>query len=692
MPLTKVYTNDAFGYSINYPSEWTVEEQGNQVLIHHDLGTSAVITAKPVPAGVSLEEYVDFDEAGFIRAVPSYEETSRTKIDEPPSYLTEGTFSAEGVPGLVKGLITLNGDYSIAAGFFVSEFLAGIHQPILDRMLASLRIFAPSRVSVREYREDRIGFAISYPGSWTIDDSDPTFIDLNPGFSSFVVVSGIMVGPITLETYVSQFLEVYTERFGAREVSRTAIEGEVPGILIRFEWSFANSPILSDLIVKVEGARVFFVFASALKGSFAPHEEDFQRLIDSFEITLDPATESLGADLGADELLDAIGERVTGIRGLPALAALDRKIQTREEFQQENVFVDEESEREFEVLKDFCLVMDLCAPSDDLLLAFEDITGEGVLGYYEPDDKSFTTIVDGDTLDPEAWLTYAHEYTHALQDQQFNLSSLEPEEDTFDSSKAIAALVEGDARLTEYLFYETLPATQQADLARSREESLEEFLGSPQVTEAPRIITETFGWEHGAGLGFVFRLYREGGFEAIDQAYNNPPHSTEQILHPEKYLSGEAPHTVELPENLVAAPGVGWQERDAGILGEFLTEIYLATFIPEDQAESAAEGWDGDRYALFKDDQGSLVMAMRFSWDTVEDADEFFQAYLDFVAAKSQGEWELVETDTNLRLWVGEDISVFLGFAGGDSVVVIGPDRSTVEDVVAQIVAFSLGE
>ena len=77
----------------------------------------------------------------------------------------------------------------------------------------------------------------------------------------------------------------------------------------------------------------------------------------------------------------------------------------------------------------------------------------------------------------------------------------------------------------------------------------------------------------------------------------------------------------------------------------------------EDQADGAATGWRGDRYALMKDAQDRLLIAMRFSWDTVEDAEEFFRAYLDLADEKSQGQWETIRAEENERLWEGEDIA-----------------------------------
>ena len=349
------------------------------------------------------------------------------------------------------------------------------------------------------------------------------------------------------------------------------------------------------------------------------------------------------------------------------------------------VFPQESSDRLLEQLKDLCVVLDLCSKADDLLQADLDLFGEGVPGYYKLGEKSLTVVTDREQADPLSWLTYAHEYAHALQDQQFDLSAIGSEGDTFDSSKAAGALVEGDANLTEYLFFESLPAEQQTLLAELREHEIEEFSRSPEAARAPRIIRETFEWEHAAGPEFAFHLYVEGGFEAINEAYQNPPQSTEQVLHFDKYLAGDSPHTVDLPD-LSSALDDTWHQRDTGVLGELVTNIYLGTFLSEDQAEAAAQGWGGDRCTLMKDDQGRILIVIRFSWDTVRDAHEFFQAYLDLVDVKSQGRWDLVDAAEGRRLWVAEDMSAYLAMEGDDTLLLIGPDRVTVEAIL-QVIA-----
>ena len=260
-----------------------------------------------------------------------------------------------------------------------------------------------------------------------------------------------------------------------------------------------------------------------------------------------PATAAIGTSVEVEEILDAIGERITGIRALPAPPNLKRGFQTHAQFKAGSEFLDEKARLEAELLKDLCMVLDLCSNDDDLLQIQLDLLGEGVLGYYNSVENSVTVVTEQGPPGPLSWLTYAHEYTHALQDQQFGHTTTESEDDNFDSSKAVLALTEGDSRLAENLFYESLPSEEQTLVAEALRRRNQVFISSPAARQAPPIIRKTFGWENAEGGRFVFRLHLNGGFDAIDRLYQHPPQSTEQIIHPEKYLAGEGPRSVSLP-------------------------------------------------------------------------------------------------------------------------------------------------
>ena len=533
------------------------------------------------------------------------------------------------------------------------------------------------------YLDERLGLSFSYPSNWGIDATDPTSVQLFPNFGGFVTVQANLAGPTGLESQLTQLLGSLSGFPNVREISRTVTEEGAPGYHVSIEWTDQGTPVRGDFVLVVQGARVYFLSAVAWEFTFKEHEADFMELATSFRLDPSPAGQPVDTSLDTGQMLDDIGERVTRFRGLPAPPALKRAFETSEEFELtvRGKLLDEDSLREVERLGGLCVVLDLCSPSDDLVRTWLRIQSQGVIGFYDLEEKSLT--VEGSLGDPDplAWLIYAHEYTHALQDQQFLLLDLlEPVVDQFDASKAVRALLEGDAILTSYLFYDSLPEDQQTAIASSLEEQIQDLVGSPEVASAPPILLRILGWEHRAGPNLVYRLYLDGGFEAIDRAYENPPRSTEHILHPDKYLSGEEPHDVSLPP-LAAALGQAWRQEDGGVLGELLTAVYLTAFLTDDRAEAAARGWGGDRYGLFKDDAGRILIAIRTSWDTTRDAGEFFEAYLDFVANKSEGRWELVETGEEVRFWDGQGTSVYLSLDGDHTYVIVGPDRASVEAV-----------
>ena len=128
---------------------------------------------------------------------------------------------------------------------------------------------------------------------------------------------------------------------------------------------------------------------------------------------------------------------------------------------------------------------------------------------------------------------------------------------------------------------------------------------------APPVLISSLSFPYSSGYRFVETLYDAGGFEAIDAAWADPPRSTEHILHPERYLAGDAPQIVTLPP-LTDTLGVGWELLEDDILGEFFLREYLDQQLAAAVAERAAEGWGGDRYAVYWNEAtGGLVMALR---------------------------------------------------------------------------------
>ncbi len=130
------------------------------------------------------------------------------------------------------------------------------------------------------------------------------------------------------------------------------------------------------------------------------------------------------------------------------------------------------------------------------------------------------------------------------------------------------------------------------------------------------------------GMVFCAHLANGGGWEAIDDAYQNPPLSTEQILHPAKFRKNpDLPTAVELG---ALTPGDGWKELGRNVLGELQTSVMLR----KQKGAAAAAGWDGDRYAVFEGPNKKLGLVWFTTWDGEDDAREFAQSYVRYQTSR----------------------------------------------------------
>jgi hypothetical protein len=245
----------------------------------------------------------------------------------------------------------------------------------------------------------------------------------------------------------------------------------------------------------------------------------------------------------------------------------------------------------------------------DLRSVSASLYGEGgVAGYYDPRSKRLR-IVTGAATGTRVLqeVTLAHELTHALEDQRFGLSPEEGSND--DRALARLALIEGSATIV-----------MERYLLRyfSAEEAFAGVLGSAFSTgpDLPPFLQAQLLFPYTGGMAFVQELARRAGgrWTLVDLAdRTRPPDSTEQVLHPDKYLRVEEP----LPVSLAVRLPAGYRRAAAGVWGEWATGELVG--------EKAAAGWGGDRYELWQGPAGD-VLVMRWRWDTPRDTREFSAA------------------------------------------------------------------
>ena len=258
------------------------------------------------------------------------------------------------------------------------------------------------------------------------------------------------------------------------------------------------------------------------------------------------------------------------------------------------------------------------------------IDARATAGVYVPEHEQLYVATDQPEGDGDAQTVLAHAYVHALQDQHFDLEGLSDRARTVDERLAIEALVGGDAILSTALYrHGTLSSadwTWLTDLVMATEEP--QYGGTVANSEAWRRLAH---FPHQEGRDFVEVVFEAGGWEAINQAYSDPPRTTEQVLHPARYLERRDEPTEVIVPNLGHVLGEEWRIVVDETMGELVAGLYLSEELPEETSWRAAEGWDGDTFVVWERETGRRLLVWRTVWDSSVDAREFARGLNTFI-------------------------------------------------------------
>ena len=189
---------------------------------------------------------------------------------------------------------------------------------------------------------------------------------------------------------------------------------------------------------------------------------------------------------------------------------------------------------------------------------------------------------------------------------------------------------------------------------------------------APKVLKENLQFPYLYGAGFVAALLKGRSWKTLDAGYQSLPASTEQIMHPEKFLVRDNPVKIEMPD-LAGSLGPDWKRADADVNGEFGYLVALAEFIPKRAARTAAAGWGGDRYTLYENTAtGAVVLAQYTTWDTEIDAKEFFDAYSERTLKRYKLDKPLT-VDAQVRIYDTNEGLASIELRGKDVVMIEGP-------------------
>ena len=324
-----------------------------------------------------------------------------------------------------------------------------------------------------------------------------------------------------------------------------------------------------------------------------------------------------------DALYDAIEAQVVELRGLDPVDVARQTIDAAALAEKTTADFDQDNPPDYVAANEqLYQALGLLDEDQSLRDLFLRLLESQVAGFYRPEEKTLYVVSRSGTVNGADKITFAHEYDHALQDSNFGVfDDFESLRDQTDEALARAAIYEGDATLLMSLWAipNLTPQELQEVVAAGSDPEANAILA-----ETPAILTESLLFPYDAGLAFLQPKQLGGGWAAIDAVFERLPTSTEQVLHPEKYESNEAPITVTLPTDLAGGMGDGWSVAFQDTWGEFQTGVWLrqSGVAPADASEAAA-GWGGDRLALLQGPDDRWALAMEFAWDSGADADAF---------------------------------------------------------------------
>jgi len=300
-----------------------------------------------------------------------------------------------------------------------------------------------------------------------------------------------------------------------------------------------------------------------------------------------------------------------------------------------------------------------------------DLLTEQIAGLYDPKAHEFY-IADWIPVDQQR-MVMAHELTHALQDQHFDIEPwVRAARPNDDAEMAREAVLEGSA-MAGMLEYEL--EGKGLNLKDLPEFDPSVFVGdlaeTPVLKKAPPFIKDSLMFPYFSGLTFSMGVLKSGGWPAFSSVFARPPANTQQILHPEMYFANRAPMPmkVDIP---AAAPGENWVLLEENSLGELGWKEVLKQFLDEPRAKEMAAEWDGDQYATFEQKNSKrLMLFSRIRLADIVSASRFFTAYSEALEQKYP-ERAGVSRRSNFLTFDSPQGSVFFRCSGRECITLEG--------------------
>jgi hypothetical protein len=433
---------------------------------------------------------------------------------------------------------------------------------------------------------------------------------------------------------------------------------------------------------RTRAVLILLVFAGVAVA--ARQSSSAQAAIASGTATSTQANHSSSPDFikAADQVLLQMSQ----ILSLPIKQPLKKSLRSKQEVRDYLVREDKEDKNDAEryadakTLEAFGLI-----PKDFPLDSFMlDVLTDQVAGLYDPKAKEFY-IADWIPVD-EQKTVMSHELTHALEDQSFRIDDwikaarpnddAELARDSVSEGSAMAAMVDYQM-LDQHIGVRELPDVTLL----IRAGAITEMDKDPNLAKAPIYIRDELLFPYLAGTGFTQEFLKaHSGWKDIHLVFENPPVSTQQILHPDLYLNGTKPVAVTLPTWKGVVPD-NWKLLEENTMGEFGVGEILKQFRKDNSEDPLTTAWKGDRYAVFEDAKSKTTpLVFRLVLDSPEDAARFFGQYSEALELKHSGRTNLLRRPNYFQFQTDSG-GVFLRCVANTCLTVENATRETYDKV-----------
>jgi hypothetical protein len=277
----------------------------------------------------------------------------------------------------------------------------------------------------------------------------------------------------------------------------------------------------------------------------------------------------------------------------------------------------------------------LYPPNIDLKRQTLELLQDEIVGFYDPDTMEMVMVqqphndptADGPGLGADiSAMVVAHELTHALQDQHFAIDKmLKRVKDNDDRSLALKCVAEGDATLAGFAYIAGPLQQNKVDALVNKLQTLPADPGAKRHN-IPMAVRVPMLFEYSSGSRFAAEAWRRGGWRAVDQLYQNPPRSSQQIMQPELYFDRPTP-PVRIELNGYQALLAGWKKVDDDTYGELLLSLIFQQNLPANAKDFATlSKWAGDRIITLRQGE-ELTLLWLIAFRDRTSAEEFAQAY-----------------------------------------------------------------